>query len=121
MDRDRDRVTAVPVPHLGRVRATDERRYVVGVTDGHLTVSADELVVQAIGPDGAPDRRPIVIGRDEVDVLLLRCGLVFGTLRRQLPSGYRADVIRLRAWPPLLADLEAHAWPVRTSGLRAPR
>jgi hypothetical protein len=119
--RDRWRVTAAPVRHLGRVRATDEQRYVVGFTDGHLTVGAEELVVQAVGPDGSPDRRPIVIGRDGVDVLLLRCGLVFGTLRRQLPSGYRADLIRLRDRSPLLADLEAHAWPVRTSGLRAPR
>lgn len=107
--------------HLGRVRATDERRYVVGFADGHLTVGDDELVVQAVGSDGEPDRRAVAVGRDEVDVLLLRCGLVFGTLRRQLPSGYRADLIRTRGFAALLADLEAHAWPVRCSGVRAPR
>lgn len=105
--------------HQGRVRATDEQRYVVGFTDGTLDVDVERLVVQAVDAEGRPDRRPIVTERGDIASLRLRCGLVFGTLTRQLPAGYRSDVIRTRAWGPLLDDLLGHGWPVELAGLRA--
>ena len=107
--------------HEGRVRATDEARYVVGFCDGTLDVEPDRLVIQGEPHANGRERKPVVIERADVATLHLRCGFFGATLRRELPSGYRSDVIRTKAWKPLLDDLEAHAWPVDVTGPRRPR
>lgn len=107
--------------HQGRVVATDERRYALRSTDGSLTVEADRLVVQGAPLPTGRERAPVVTERSAITTLHLRCGLLGGTLQRELTSGYRSDVIRLPDWRPLLDDLFAHGWPVATRGLRRPR
>ena len=108
--------------HLGRVAATDERRYVVGRCDGSLDIGADRLTIQGEDHANGRARAAVVIERADVATLRLRVGLLGGaTLERDLPSGYRSFVIRPKTWTALLDDLDAHAWPVACSGLRAPR
>ena len=107
--------------HEGRVVATGDRTYVLRWCDGTLTVTADRLVVQGVPHANGRPRAPVVTERSQLATLHLRCGLFGAGLRRETPAGYRSHVLRTRAPAPLLADLRAHAWPVRVTGWRRPR
>ena len=107
--------------HDGRVIATGERSYALRFCNGTLTVDAARLVVQGAPHGNGRDRKPVTTERAGITTLHLTCGLFGATLKRELPSGHRSLVIRVRGPKPLLADLREHAWPVQVSGWRRPK
>lgn len=107
--------------HEGRVVASGERNDALRFCPGTLAVDDDQLVVQGAPHDNGRDRRPVTIGRASVATLHLRCGLFGATLTWENAHGYRNHLIRVRDAAPLLADLEAAAWPLAVGGWRRPR
>lgn len=101
--------------------ATDERTYALRSCDGTVDIDAARLVIQGAPHATGRTRRPVVIERDEVDRLIVRFGLLGGSVTRVLPSGYRSLVVRTRTPGALWDDLRHHGWPVVARGLRRPR
>lgn len=107
--------------HEGRVPATGERRWTVGWCDGSLTVEDDRLTIQGAPHANGRTRDPVVIDRDDVAKLILRCGLFGAAVQRETRAGFRSPVVRTKDARILLDDLRTHRWPAKATGWRRPR